>query len=346
MPIFADVARRPTFAPAELDRERKQALNDLAVAMSEPSSLAGWTASRAVYGAAPYGAPLSGAPGSLAAMTPKDAVDFHGVWWRPDLSTLVLSGDITPEEGFGLAERWFGDWARPSAAAPALPAPAGAPQPPRVIVVDLPKSGQAAVVVTRRGLERRDPRYYPALVADQVLGGGYSSRLNLEIRVKRGLSYGANSTMVFRRAPGPFLASTQTKNQSATEVAELIEQQMKAMAATPASPEELKARQSALVGEFGRRVETNSGVAGAVGALALYGIDLGELGRYVDKVTAVTPGEVQQVSAEVLDPAPASVVVVGDAQTFLPALKARFPNVEVIPISEFDLDSPTLRKAR
>jgi zinc protease len=346
MPIFADVARRPTFAPAELDRERKQALNDLAVSMTDPSALAGWTAARAVYGAAPYGEPLSGAPRSLAAMTPKDATAFHAAWWRPDLSTLVLSGDITPEQGFDLAQRWFGDWARPGAPPPSAPPPAGPPSPPKVIVVDLPNAGQAAVVVARRALERRDPRYYPAQVADQVLGGGYSSRLNEEIRVKRGLSYGANSGMAFRRAPGPFLASTQTKNESAPEVVDLILQQMKGMAATPASPEELKARQSTLIGQFGRQVETNSGVAGAVGSLALYDIDLGELGRYVDKVSAVTAGEVQSVSAQVLDPGPASIIVVGDAKAFLPALKAKHPDVEVIPIADFDLDSPTLRKGR
>jgi len=344
MPIFAVVARRPTFAPAELERQRLQALDDLKVSMADPPALGGWAAARAVYGAAPYGAPVSGGPRSLAALTPKDEIAYHQTWWRPDLTTLVLSGDLTPEEGFAAAERWFGDWARPSAQPPSTPPAAGPPLPPRVIVVDLPQAGQAAVIVTRRGLERRDPHYYAALVANQVLGGGFSSRLNQEIRIKRGLSYGATSGFAFRRAPGPFLASTQTKNPSAPEVAGLILAAMKGMTATPATPEELKARQSALVGEFGRTVETTSGMAGVLGRLSLYGIDLGEIGRYADRVQAVTPQEVQALSAQALDPSVASVVVVGDAKIFLPALKAQFPNVDVIPVAEVDLESPTLRK--
>jgi zinc protease len=344
MPIFALTARRPTFAPAELERQRLQALDDLKVSMADPSALGGWASARAVFGAAPYGAPVGGAPRSLAALTPKDAIAYHQVWWRPDLTTLVLSGDLTPEQGFAAAERWFGDWARPSAAPPSPPPPAGQPLPPRVIVVDLPRAGQAAVIVSRRGLERRDPRFYQALVANQVLGGGFSSRLNNEIRIKRGLSYGATSGFAFRRAPGPFLGTTQTKNASAPEVAGLILAAMKSMTATPATPEELKARQSALIGEFGRTVETTSGTAAVLGRLSLYGIDLSEIGQYADRVRAVTPEEVQTLSAQALDPSVASVVIVGDSASFLPALKAQFPNVEVIPITDVDLQSPTFRK--
>ena len=318
LPIFALVARRPTFAPAELERQRLQALDDLKVSMADPSALAGFAAARAVYGAAPYGAPVDGAPQSLAALTPKDEIAFHQAWWRPDLTTLVLSGDLTPEEGFAAAQRWFGDWARPASPPPSAPPPAGPPLPPRVIVVDLPQAGQAAVIVARRGLERRDPRYYAALVANQVLGGGFSSRLNNEIRIKRGLSYGASSGFAFRRAPGPFLATTQTKNPSAAEVAQLILSAMKGMTTTPASPEELKARQSAVIGEFGRTVETTSGTAEVLGRLSLYGIDLGEIGRYADRVQAVTPQDVQSLSAQALDPSVASVVVVGDAKASCP----------------------------
>jgi zinc protease len=343
MPVFADIAQRPTFGAEELDRDRQQALNDLEVASSEPSALAGWAAGRAVFGAGPYGHPASGVAASLTAMKPADMAAFHRAWWRADHSTLVLAGDISPEQGWDLAQRWFGQPG--SAEAPLAPVMPTAPLKPRVIVVDLPKSGQAAVLVARLGLARRDPRYYPALVADAVLGGGYSSRLNQEIRVKRGLSYGANSGFGFRREPGPFQASTQTKNASAAEVVDLIEATMRGMAAAPVGAAELQARKSALIGEFGRSVETTAGTAGVLGGLSVYGVPLDELGRYAEKVTAVTPDEVQQVSAEVLDPGPASVIVVGDAQVFLPALKARFPDVEVIPAQDFDPASPSLRKA-
>lgn len=344
MAIFADVARRPTFASEELERQRKQALSDLDVAMSDPSSIAGWAAARAVYAGAPYGAPIKGGPVSLAAVSSDEVRAFHHAWWRPDRATLVLTGDLTPDQGFALAQRWFGDWTSPTEAAPAVAPPSGDPPKPRVIVVDLPGAGQAAVTVTRLGLTRTDPRHYQALVANQVLGGGYSSRLNEEIRVKRGLSYGASSAFAFRLAPGPFSAATQTKNPSAPEVAQLITSTMQGMGKSPATDAELRARKSALIGEFGRQVETNGGSASVLGLLALYHIDLGELARYGDKVQAVTAEDVRAFSAQVLDPASASLVIVGDAKHFLEALRAKYPDLELIPAADFDLESPTLRK--
>ena len=87
-----------------------------------------------------------------------------------------------------------------------------------IIVIDMPGSGQAAVAVARNSLARRDPRYYRAIVANAVLGGGYSARLNQEIRIRRGLSYGSGSSVYARRATGPFVASTQTRNDAAAEV--------------------------------------------------------------------------------------------------------------------------------
>jgi zinc protease len=344
MAVFADVARRPTFAPDELDRARQQSLNDLQVAMKDPATLAAYASARAVYGSAPYGRPETGTPASLSRMKAAEIARFHQTWWRPDDATLVLAGDIAPEQGFALAERLFGDWKRPSGPLPVAEPPAGVAPQARVIVIDLPKSGQAAVAVTRRALARSDAQYYPAVVANSVLGGGYSGRLNQEVRVKRGLSYGAYSGVSFRKGPGLLSAATQTKNESAVEVVRLMIEQMKSLGAAPVTPGELKARQAAIVGGFGRRSESTDDMAGLLGGLALYHVDLGEVGRYADKVKAVTPGEIGEVARSTFDPSQASVVVVGDAAVFLKDLKARYPNLEVIEADQIDLDSPTLRK--
>jgi zinc protease len=344
--VFADVARNPTFAAEELDRQRQQALNDLQVSLKNPSSLAGYAAARAVYGAAPYGEVAGGTRTSLAKLSREDVARFYQTWFRPDQATLVITGDVTPEQGFAAAQRLFGDWARPAQAAPTPARPAGTPATPRVIVIDLPKSGQAAVAVTRAALPRKDDRYYTAVVTNNVLGGGYSARLNEEIRVKRGLSYGAASRIQFRREVGPLVASTQTKNESAAQVVDLIVDEMKKLGQAPVGAAELKARKAVVVGSFGRTVETTEDMAGLIAGLALYQVDLGEIGRYTDRVKAVTPEQVEAVAGQVFDPSIASVVVVGDSSVFLPALKAKYPNVEVIPVDQLDLDSPTLRKAQ
>jgi zinc protease len=119
---------------------------------------------------------------------------------------------------------------------------------------------------------------------------------------------------------------------------------MTSLGAAPAGADEIKARESNLVGGYGRRLATTGGLADILGNLALYGVPLDEVTRYTAKVEAVTPAQVQAFAARVMDPAKASVIIAGDAKTFADALKAKRPDLEVIPVDKLDLDSPTLRK--
>ena len=214
------------------------------------------------------------------------------------------------------------------------------------MAIDIPGTGQASVNVVKPAIARNDPDYYPAVVATTVLGGGYSARLNAEIRIKRGLSYGASARLSTARTTGAFRASAQTKNESAVEVLGLINAELTKLASEPAGAEELKARKSTLVGDYGRDLATSGGLADILGNLALYGIPLDEVGRYTAKVEAVTPAEVQAFSARTLDPKAASVIIAGDAKAFRDGLAAKLPNLEVIPSAELDLASPTLSKGK
>jgi zinc protease len=342
--IVADVARNPTFAADELERARKQQLDGLQVAYGEPGQVAGFANAPVVYAGTSFGHAADGTPASLKRIAQPDLVRFHAANWRPDKAILVLTGDITPDEGFALAAKAFGDWPRP--ATPAEPPAGGKPSAaPRAIAIDLPGVGQAAVTVTKPAIARTDPRYYQGLVASTVLGGGYSARLNEEIRIKRGLSYGAGSSLTARRTLGAFTAQAQTRNDAAVQVADLIRTSMAGMASNPPSADELAARKSALVGEYGRTIATTAGLGQTLQTFALYGIDLAEIRTYTDKVEAVTPAEVQAFAADDLKPEDASLIVVGDGKLFLDALKARAPNLEVIPIAQFDPDNPTLKAA-
>ncbi len=344
MAIFADVARHPAFAQAELDRSRTQALDDLAVTYKNPGALARLVAARAVFGGGAYGHPAAGTPASLKAITRADIAAAHDTIWRPDAATLVLVGDIRVADGVALAERSFGDW-RPTG--PPAPPRAAPPPPParRVIVVDLPDAPQAAVVVARQGIARSDPRYYPGLVANTVLGSGFSSRLNQEVRIKRGLAYGAGSGLDARLTPGPFTAVTQTRDETVPQVIELIQREMRRMGAEPVATAELAARKAALAGSFGRGIETTDDLAGFLASLVAQRLPLDELDRYVPSIDAVTPDQVRATSASLFDPAPASIVVVGDAARFLPALRAAGMTPEVIPAAALDLGTAALRQA-
>ena len=191
-----------------------------------------------------------------------------------------------------------------------------------------------------------DPRYYAGLVANTVLGGGYSSRLNQEIRIKRGLAYGAGSSLSVRKGSGGFSASTQTKNETAGEAADLLRSEMGRLGTSLPTPEEMAARKSVLIGSFGRALGTTDGLASTLGSWAAYGIDLGEIKLYTARIEAVTPEQVRDFAAQVLKPGETSVIVVGDGKLFGDSLKKALPDAEVIPLSELDLDSPTLRKAK
>ena len=160
MDILTDVVRNPTFKEDEIERLREQNLDGLKVALRQPGSVASYVAARVVFGDQAYGHPLAGTPESIARIKRDDIVALHEKYYRPDNSILVFAGDIKAADAFKMAERLFGDWAKP---ATALPAPMmsdgkdamGAK--PRVVVIDMPEAGQAAVVVALSRLEAHRP---------------------------------------------------------------------------------------------------------------------------------------------------------------------------------------------
>jgi zinc protease len=215
-----------------------------------------------------------------------------------------------------------------------------------VTVIDLPGAGQASVAIVSPSIKRSDPDFYKVEVANGILGGGYSARLNEEIRVKRGLSYGAGSRVDERRDAGVFLASAQTKNESAAEVAQLLVDEAKQLSSAPIAPEELEPRKAALIGGFGRQVETSAGLANLLTDYAIFGVPLAEIGRFTDKTQAVTPAEARAGASELFDQSRLSLIVVGDAKLFADKLKAKFPNAVIIPAAQLDLDRADLTKPR
>jgi zinc protease len=346
MAFMADVLIHPAFKQEEIDRLRKRNSDALTVAMKQPGRLASFVATHVIFGDAPYGHNLGGTPQSLARITRDDIVSFHRDYYRPDNAILIMGGDITPAKAFAVAQELFGGW-KPAAGSHLAQPPSTKDLPAsRVVVVDMPSAGQAAVVVSRPGMRRADPAYYLALVTNSILGGGFSSRLNQEIRIKRGLSYGAGSSFDLRRDTGPFTATAQTKNESAGEVAGLMIDEMNKLGTTVVDPTELGPRKAVLIGSFGRQLETNAGLVNRLGTLALYGLNLDEVNRYISGVQAVSADDVEKFAASHVAGNDASIVIVGDAKKFLPALQARFKTVDVIPIGELDVSAATLRKGK
>ncbi|MDQ8028820.1 MAG: pitrilysin family protein [Brevundimonas sp.] len=341
--LMADVVRRPDFAAEEVERQRDQTLDGLRVALSSPGSVAGLAAGRVVYGDAAYGAPASGTPASLPGLTREDVAAFHASRYRPETARLIFSGDITVAQARALAEQAFGDW-RASGPAPAPRAnPAGAEVAPRVVVIDQPGAGQAAVYVAMRSVARTDADFFPLTLGNTLLGGSFTSRLNQEIRIKRGLSYGTRSNLGLRQDDGAFVAYAQTRNDAAAEVADLILGEVNRLSTSQPTESEMTTRQAIVSGAFGSSLESVDGLGGVVANMALYGLPMSDLASYVGRVEAITPQQVQSAFAEHLPVANASLVIVGDASQFIEAIRAKHPNVEVLPLTALNLDTAALQ---
>ena len=335
--ILADVARNPQFAPTEIERARRQALDDLRLEMETPGQVARAVAGRALLGASPYAHPAQGTLASLPRIKRTDITALHARAFVPGNSLIVLAGNVTAAEGFALVEKVFGDW--PAAKAPAALTAKADAQKPRAILVDLPHAGQAAVYVGAQSSGKSDAAFTIAEVTNAVLGTGYSSRLNQEIRLKRGLSYGAASRLTSSRDFGVFAASCQTKNESAAEVVRLIQIELKRLATEPIDETYFASRKSVLTGNFSRELETNDGYLARVADLALHDLPLDSLSTRIERIQGVSAEEVRAFSEKHLAPDAMTVVVVGRAKDVATGLREVFPKLEIIPQNKLDLDS-------
>jgi zinc protease len=344
--LIADVVRNPTFKPDEIERLRQQYIDVFTLSADDPSTLARMIGSKVVYGDGLYGHPMLGTLESLKRISRADILRVHQTYYRPDNAMLLIGGDISQADGFELAKRYLGDWQKPSSLLPSLPKVSPVPerQARRVVVVDKPDAGQAAVLVLRQGIARQDKDYYPGLVANSVLTG-YSGRLNQEVRIKRGLSYGASSALEPRRDVGPFVASAQTKNESGAEVADLLVGEVERLATNPPEVVELTPRKAALIGDFSRSLETTNGLVSNISGLALYGLNLDEINHYIDRVQQIDASQIQNFLRNKLNASAADIIIVGDSKAFLRPLRKKYGNVEVIPYRQLDLNTRFLRKS-
>ena len=340
--IMADVVINPTFKQDELDLLKSQTLDELKYNLKQPSFIGNYVASKFTFGEHPAG----GTPSSINAITRDDVAAFHEIY-LPQNSVLIFAGDITLEQAASLASKAFASWkgGRPFAQADGISMRVSKDS-GRMLIIDLPNSGQASVTYALEvsGIGRRDKRFYDAAVLNSVLGGGYSSRLNYEIRIKRGLSYGAGSSFAWRGSNSDFATRVQTKNVSAAEVAQLTVAEIKRLTADSVANDELVPRKSTLTGNFGRNLETTSGLASAVADLYSFGIPASELNNYMSSVNAVSDAQIRDFASKNL--LGGDLIIVGDYSVFKDDLAKRFPNmkIDVIKADDLDLSKDNLRK--
>jgi zinc protease len=348
MDLLSDVVLRPKFDAEEIERQREQLLSNLRVQYSDGNYLASAVFRRVVFGASPYAQPPDGTPASVMEIGREDMMAFHKQFFVPGQALLGFAGDITPDEAFAAAEKYFGAWSADSRTASTVSAPASSSSASgmRIVLVDKPDAVQTQIRIGRIGIPRNHPDYVPLLVANQNFGGSYNSRLNTQVRLKSGLSYDASSTFTSFLRSGNFQASTFTRSEQTVPATKMVIDEIARMATTEPTEEELTVARDYLAGVFTISSETPDRVADRVITAAFYGLPQDYNRTYPDKVRAVTREQVRDMAARYFNAKDLELVLVGNASVFRDALKQAFPaaNLTEIPVAQLDLLSPGLRR--
>jgi predicted Zn-dependent peptidase len=318
--LFADIALRPAFPTKELERLREQRLTSLLQVKDRGPEIANRTYAAIVYGSATYGRPLTGDEPSTKAIQQADVRKFYDTYFRPNNATLLVVGDVKPDDVERRVRALFGGWERravPAASYGQPPAAKGT----TVYLVDKPGAAQSSFRIGAVGVPRNTQDYFPLTVMNTALGGSFTSRLNQNLRETKAYTYGASSGFAMRRTAGPFTASAEivaAKTDSA-----LIEFMKELRSIRDTVPkDELEKTKRYLQLQLPGRFETTGGIAGQLSQLVPYDVPLSFYNGYTQGVAAVTQSDVKRVAQQYLDPDKLAIVIVGDRKSIEPALKA------------------------
>jgi zinc protease len=309
--LLADIVVRPALRDTDVARVRQLRLHRLTQLRDVPSAIADRAFLSLIYGGHPYGHSPIGTEQSLASMTADDVRTYHARAIRPSVSTLIAVGDCDHENIRRLADEAFGMWQGAAADGDAGEPPL--PRPARLSIVPRHAAPQSELRIGHVAAARSTPDYHALLTANMVLGGQFTSRINLNLREDKGFTYGARTAFEFRRGPGPFVlqAGVQTGS-TAQSIAESIGEIAAMVGSRPITPEELRLAIAALTRGYARNFETADQIARAATQLALYDLPDTYFAAFVPEVERLTTDEVTRAVARHLDASRLTTVVVGD----------------------------------
>jgi zinc protease len=295
--IMGKVVLAAEFPKEDFDREQGLVLAEIQATKEQASTMATREFVRALAGDHPYAHPVAGSETSVGALTRDRVLDFYKKRYVPAGAILAVVGDIDAAKAFDLVKATFGGWkggaSKAAAIPPLVPDGSGARS---VVVIDKPDATQSQIRIGNLSVGRNNPDYFPMLVANSVLGGGFTSRLMDEIRVNRGLSYGARSGFIQLKAGGMFAVYTFTKNLTLRETVDVALEQIGMIRDQRISDTELAKTKKYITGLFPFDIERNGDLAGWITDLTFYGIPLDFVETYCANVDRVTPEDAQRVA--------------------------------------------------
>jgi hypothetical protein len=332
--LLADYVVHPAVRPSELERVRAQQLAAIDAELRDPSAMASRVLYPVLYGPQhPYGTPPTGTgdPAVVKRLTRDELVAFHDAWYRPSKATIFVVGDTTLAAVKPLLEKSFGSWVEPAAPAPAKNLSAAIPAPrPRILLVDRPASPQstitAGVVLDTTG--RTD--LVPLRAANDVLGGSFLSRLNMDVRESKGWSYGVGSAISERqdRIIYRLVAPVQT-DQTGPAIAAMTADMDQFLKTKGVAPDELAWATQGSARELPGAFETSSAVLGGLVKIVQFNRPDDYYTRLALRYPTLTAADLDGAARKAIDPSKLTWVIVGDAAKVRPQLDKLGLPVEV-----------------
>ncbi|MBA2299251.1 MAG: insulinase family protein [Chloroflexi bacterium] len=327
--IFGDVTARPRFPENDLERLKAKRLVAIRQRRDSAAAIADTVFARILYGDChPYGYSIAGDEKSLPTITRIDAENFHARTFRPQDSTLIVVGDAELNALVPKLENIFSAWrssTRGDNGSPDsinLASPLPLPDGSTLYLVDRPGSAQSVIVVGHIAAARSTPDYFSLLVLNTLLGGQFTSRLNMNLREDKGYTYGARTSFGFRRYDGPFAASASVQSEATREsVVEILKELRGVRGERPVTPDELEYAKAGITRGFPRGFEISAQIAERLSDAAVYDLPSDYFNNFIQRVRAVTLDDVTRAAELYLQPSRAAILVVGDRRMIEDSLR-------------------------
>jgi len=313
--LLRDVCLRPDFRDEDVARLRKEQLAGLVRKLDDPSELGDRTLKARLHGeATPYGHPVDGTPETLNAITREDVVAFYARNYRPDRTLFVVVGDVTPEEAEAAFAEGFGSWEGTPSESPADPAPVtwGAPG---FYIVPKGEAPQSYIAAAQPAIERKSPAYPAFALFNAVLGGQFTSRINMNLREDKGYTYGAHTYLEPRPGVMPWILATSVQTDKTSEsILELRKEMDRILGEAPVTGKEFQNARDNLILRYPQSFETQGQLASGLASLWLYDLPMDYHEKMLAALRSLSLEEVRAAGTSIIASGKLVWVVVGDEE--------------------------------
>lgn len=329
--LMAEIVRRPSFPENEINLYKQNTIKSLQFQRSQADFLADEQTARIIYGSHPYSS-VSPAAEEVEKISREKLIDIHRRRLIPNNALLIVVGDVNRENLLTELNNLFGDWEKGEVEKFEFDAPPARSK-RTLTIVDRSGSAQANIVLSNLGMNRNNPDYFPALIMNQILGSGASSRLFMNLREEKGYTYGAYSSFDSHRLAGVFEATAEVRTAVTGDSLKEFFYELEKIRDEKISDEELQDAKNYLTGVFPIRAETQEGLTNLIVSQKLYDLPEDYLQTYRENVNHVTIEDVQRVANKYIQPESLAIIIVGDAAEVLLQAKSYADEIEI-----FDAD--------